>query len=212
MKLRSFFYALAAGATVLLLIAAGGFFWLTSQSPLNLLKGGAVTNPTATIFVPKQAPIVASLLVSPDRLEAFRQLVARPANRRRSRAELKQLEDSLLANQGIDYRRDIQPWLGDEITVAVTSLDFDRNRQNAVQPGYLLATTTKNAQKAREFLQLFYSKQAIAGTEELVFEQYKGVSLTYERPIAPIVGSNQTPTPPVWTSAVVGDRFVLFAN
>jgi uncharacterized protein YjiS (DUF1127 family) len=112
MKLRSFFYALAAGATVLLLIAVGGFFWLTSQSPLNLLRGGAVTNPTAAIFVPKQAPVMASLLVNPDRLEAFRQLVARPLNRRRSRAELNQLEDSLLANKAIDYRRDIRPWLG----------------------------------------------------------------------------------------------------
>ena len=212
MKLRSFFYALAAGTIALLFVAAVGFFWLTSQSPLNLLRGGTVTSPTAAIFVPKQAPIMTSLLVNPDRLEAFRQLVARPENRRRSRAELNQIEESLLANTGINYRRDIQPWIGDEITFAVTSLDFDRNQHNAAQPGYLLAVTTKNAQKAREFLQLFYSKQAIAGTEDLVFEQYKGVNLTYKRPIAPIVGSNQTPTPPVWTSAVVGDRFVLFAN
>ncbi len=212
MKLRSFFYALAAGTVALLFVAAVGFFWLTSQSPLNILRGGTVTNPTAAIFVPKQAPLMASLLVNPDRLEAFRQLVARPENRRRSRAELNQIEESMLANTGINYRRDIQPWIGDEITFAVTSLDFDRNQENAAQPGYLLAVTTKDAQKAREFLQLFYSKQAIAGTEDLVFEQYKGVNLTYKRPIAPIVGSNQTPTPPVWTSAVVGDRFVLFAN
>ncbi|MBD1805727.1 DUF3352 domain-containing protein [Microcoleus sp. FACHB-SPT15] len=212
MKLRSFFYALAAGTVALLFVAAVGFFWLTSQSPLNILRGGTVTTPTAAIFVPKQAPLMASLLVNPDRLEAFRQLVARPENRRRSRAELNQIEESLLANTDINYRRDIQPWIGDEITFAVTSLDFDRNQENAAQPGYLVAVTTKDAQKAREFLQLFYSKQAIAGTEDLVFEQYKGVNLTYKRPIAPIGGSNQTPTPPVWTSAVVGDRFVLFAN
>ena len=169
MKLRSFFYALAAGVILLLLIAAGGFFWLTSQSPLNVMREGAVATPTASIFVPKQAPVMASLLVNPDRLEAFRQLVARPGNRRRSRAELKQVEDSLLANKGIDYRRDIRPWLGNEVTLAVTSLDFDRNQQNAAQPGYLLAVTTKNSQRAREFLQLFYSKQATAGATDLVF-------------------------------------------
>lgn len=149
MKLRSFFYALAAGVAVLLLISVAGFFWLTAQSPLNLLRGGALTNPTAAIFVPKQAPIVASLLVNPERLEGFRQLVARPVNRRQSRAELKKLEDSLLSNQGIDYRRDIRPWLGDEITVAVTSLDFDRNQNNLAQPGYLLAATTKREKKGR---------------------------------------------------------------
>ncbi len=216
MKLRSFFYVLAAGATTLLLIAVGGFFWLTSQSPLNLLRGGAVANPTATIFVPKQAPIMASLLVNPDRLEAFRQLVARPVNRRRSRAELKKIEDSLLANKGIDYQRDIRPWLGNELTFAVTSLDFDRNPDNAAQPGYLLAATTKNQERAREFLQLFYSKQATAGTPDLVFETYKGVNLIYERPLgqmeASASGSNSRQTPETLTSAVIGDRFVLFAN
>ncbi len=216
MKLRSFFYALAAGATVLLLIAVGGFFWLTSQSPLDVLRGGAGANPTTAIFVPKQAPVMASLLVNPDRLEAFRQLVARPVNRRRSRAELNQLENSLLADKDINYRRDIRPWLGNEITWAVTSLDFDRNQQNAVQPGYLLAVTTKNARAAREFLQLFYSKQAIGGTPDLVFEQYKGVNLIYKRPLTPLeastTGSNSSEIPETLTSAVVGDRFVLFAN
>lgn len=216
MKLRSFFYALAAGATVLLLIAIGGFFWLTSQSPLDVLRGGTGANPTTAIFVPKQAPVMASLLVNPDRLEAFRQLVARPVNRRRSRAELNQLENSLLANKDINYRRDIRPWLGNEITWAVTSLDFDRNQHNAVQPGYLLAVTTKNARAAREFLQLFYSKQASAGTADLVFEQYKGVNLIYKRPLtsleASTSASNSSEIPETLTSAVVGDRFVLFAN
>ncbi|HEY9636145.1 MAG TPA: DUF3352 domain-containing protein [Coleofasciculaceae cyanobacterium] len=214
MKLRSFYYALAAVVTVLLLIAVAGFFWLTSQSPLNLLREGAVKNPTTAIFVPKQAPVMVSLLVNPDRLEAFRQLVARPGNRRRSRAELKQIEDSLLANKGIDYQKDIRPWIGDEITLAVTSLDFDRNQQNAAQPGYLLAVTTKNAQKAREFLQLFYSKQATTGVADLVFEKYKGVNLTYKRPSTPLeaISSSSKLLPENWTSAVVGDRFVLFAN
>ncbi|HAJ62156.1 MAG TPA: hypothetical protein DCP31_25370 [Cyanobacteria bacterium UBA8543] len=216
MKLRSFFYLLAAGATALLLMAVAGFFWLTSQSPLNLLREGAVANPAATIFVPKQAPMMASLLVNPDRLEGFRQLVARPINRRRSRSELKQIEDSLLANRGIDYQRDIRPWLGDEVTFAVTSLDFDRNPKNAAQPGYLLAVTTKNQERAREFLQLFYSKQATAGVPDLVFETYKGVNLIYERPLGQIEAStgssDSSQTPEILTSAVVGDRFVLFAN
>ncbi len=215
MKLRSFFYVLAAGVIVLLLTAAGGFFWLTSQSPLNLVRGGAVVNPTAAIFVPKQAPVMTSLLVKPDRLEAFRQLVARPVNRRRSRSELNQLEDSLLGNTGLNYRRDIQPWLGDEITLAVTSLDFDRNQENAAQPGYLLAVTTKDAERAREFLQLFYSKQALAQTTDLVFEKYKGVNLIYRRPLTDLEPSPSTSkpdqTPEALTSAVVGN-FVLFAN
>lgn len=210
MKLRSFFYALAVGVFVLLLTSVAGFFWLTAQSPLNLLRGGTITNPTAAIFIPKQAPIVASLLVNPERLETFRQLVARPVNRRQSRAELKQLETSIFAKQGINYKRDIRPWLGDEVTLAVTSLDFDRDAKNSAQPGYLLAATIKNPQRAREFLQLFYTKLAPGGATDLVFEDYKGVNLTYRRPEAEVKPS--TTLPETLTSVIIGDRFVLFAN
>ena len=217
MKLRSFFYALTATVTLLLVTAVWGFFWLTSHSPLNLLRDMTLTRPTATIFVPKQASVMTSLLVNPDRLEEFRQLTARPLNRRQSRAELNQLEKSLLENASIDldYRRDIQPWLGDEITLAVISLDYDRNPNNSLQPGYLLAVTTNDAEKAREFLQLFYSKQT-AGIADVAFEQYKGVNLIYRRPLGVVKvftsGANSSNIPETLTSAVVGDRFVLFAN
>lgn len=211
MKLRSFFYALAAGVVALLFVAVAGFFWLTSQSPMNLLKGGTLASPTAAIFVPKQAPVMVSLLVNPDRLEAFRQLVAPPLQRKRSRAELNRLEQSLLGNTNLNYRRDIQPWIGDEITLAVTSLDFDRNKENTAQPGYLLAVKTIDIERARQFLQLFYTQQALAGTTDLVFEQYKGVNLTYRRPLTLAQASNSTETPEALTSAVVGN-YVLFAN
>ncbi|NER26571.1 MAG: DUF3352 domain-containing protein [Symploca sp. SIO1C4] len=218
MKLRSFFSVLAVAAIGLLLTAVGGFFWLTSQSPLNLLHGGVNTNPTAAMFVPKQAPIMFSMQVNPERLEAFRQLAAPPVYRRQARAELQQFEQSLLAiiDTDLDYRRDIQPWLGDEITLAVTSLDFDRNRENKAQPGYLLALTAKDPKRAREFLQLFYSKQALSETSDLVLEKYKGVNLLYQRPLAQIAVSggdvNQSQISTTLTSAIVGDRFVLFAN
>ncbi|MBW4576017.1 MAG: DUF3352 domain-containing protein [Aphanothece sp. CMT-3BRIN-NPC111] len=209
MKLRSFFYALIAGVLVLLLIGAGGFYWLTSRSPLTLLRGGETANPAAAIFVPKQAPAMVSLLVNPDRLEAFRLLAAAPGERRRSRAEINQIKQSLLSNAGLDYRQDIQPWLADEITWAVTTPDIDRDRQNGSQPGYLLVATTKDAKKSREFLQLFWQKQASAGTD-LVFEQYKGVKLIYNNQHSKI--KSKSDPLPFLASAVVGDRFVVFAN
>jgi len=81
-----------------------------------------------------------SLLVNPDRLESF--LAARPGQRRRARQELNQ-KTNLLANTGLDYQRDIQPWLGDEITLAVTTIDIDRDEQNGRQPGSLMALATK---------------------------------------------------------------------
>lgn len=205
MKLRSFFLILATVVVALLAIAGGSLYWILAQSPLPLVKGGVTNQPTAAIFVPKQAPVMVSLLVNPDRLESFAQLTAYPKNRRRSRGEIEQVERSLLANTGLDYQKEIRPWIGDEITLSVTSLDFDRDPANGVRPGYLLAVRTKDPELAREFLQLSYSEQAIAGTFDLVFEQYKGINLIYKRPLQPPLKTS------FLASAVVGD-FVLFAN
>ncbi|PSP09674.1 MAG: hypothetical protein BRC50_16995 [Cyanobacteria bacterium SW_11_48_12] len=209
MKLRSFFFALAAVSLVLLLISVGSLYWLLSQSPLTLRGGGITAHPTAAMFVPKQAPLMGSILVNPDRMEAYRQLRANPGERRRSRRELQRLKKSLLNNTGLDYRQDIQPWLGQEITLAVTSLDFDRNQENGAQPGYLLAATAQDAELAREFLQSYFSQQAATGTSDLVFEQYKGVNLIYRHSLTSC--GEKKPCPPSISSAVVGN-FVLFAN
>jgi hypothetical protein len=233
MKFRAFLTVLAGVVLVLLLVSAGGFYWLVGRNPIRLLSNEQGTVPGAAIFVPKQAPVMASLLLNPDQLEAFQLVSTPPAERRNVRQELAQLKQSLLATTGLDYERDVQPWLGQEITLAVTTLDIDRDTANGQQPGYLMAIATQEPQRSREFLELFWQKRAIAGSD-LVFEQYKGVKiiaakipaaepesvatarkpkpskyrLQLETPPAPL-----TPVPmPTLASAAVGDRFILFAN
>ena len=205
MKLRSLFSLLAATAIALLTVAGVSLYWILAQSPLQLLQGGVKREPAAAVFVPKQSPVMLSLLVKPERLEAFAELTAAPQNRRRSGQELKDVEKSLLANTGLNYEREIRPWLGDEITLAVTSLDFDRDRSNGAKPGYLLAVQAKDRELAKEFLQLSYSQQALSGASDLTFEDYKGANLIYKRPRSAEVNTN------FLASAVVAD-FVLFAN
>jgi len=233
MKFRSFLTVLAVVVLVLLLASAGGFYWLVGRNPIRLLSNKQGSVPGAAIFVPKQAPVMASLLLNPDQLEAFQLVSTPPAERQNVRQELAQLKQSLLATTGLDYERDVQPWLGQEITLAVTTLDIDRDTANGQQPGYLMAIATEEPQRSREFLELFWQKRAIAGSD-LVFEQYKGVKiiaanapaaepesiatarkpkpskyrLQLETPPAPL-----TPAPmPTLASAAVGDRFILFAN
>ncbi len=211
MKRGSFFYFLAAGVVMLLLTGISGCNSL-SRSSLTLSPGGTQT-PAAVMFVPRQAAVMASLLVNPDRLDSSA-VARRPEARRRLRTELQKLKTSLLAETGLDYQQDIQPWLGDEITLAVTSPDVDRNGDNGKQTGYLVALATKDAAKSREFLQLLFSKRAIADTD-LVFEQYKGVKLIYsnQRVVANVSPTRKPPTsPPSLAGAVVGNDFVLFAN
>ncbi len=215
MTLRSFFKVLIAGTLALLLVGVGGFSWITANNPLKLLSRASQANPIAAMFVSKQATVMVSLLVNPDRLEQFRQIMAPPGKRRQSRAEVEQLKQSLLLTTDLDYRRDIQPWLGDEVTLAVTTPDIDRNDANGQQPGYLVAAATRDPDRAKEFLQLFWQRRSIAGAE-LTFEQYKGAQLISSKatqvPGGKAEATSETRYPAAFATAVVGDRFLLFAN
>jgi hypothetical protein len=180
---------IVAGAIALLVIAIASFYWFFTKSPLNLIT--STSQPSATIFVSKLSPVMVSLLTNPDRLQVLER-----------EEELSKLKTSLFAKSGIDYKQDIQPWLGNEITLAITTLDIDRDRENGQQPGYLLALATKQPEKSREFVELLFSKRALAGAN-LAVEQYKGVKL---------ISDNSQPEQDSLAGAVVGEGFVLFAN
>jgi hypothetical protein len=231
MKLRSFFSFLIAGVLALLGLSAGGFYWLTTHTPLNLLAGGPTTTPAGAVFVSKQAPLLASMLVNPDRLEALRQVFATPEERSRSHAEFEQIKKSFLANTGLDYSRDIQPWIGDEITLAVTNPDFDdRDRNNGQQTGFLLAVSSQNADRSQKFLTSYWQKES-RKEKTVQSELYKGVKIYYkESPITNPKNESFSPfnplslpnsaLPPSFATAAIGRSsasgnnlsFVLFAN
>lgn len=204
-KPRSFFLTLAVLAVVLFSLAGGGLYWILTTSPLVLLQGGVNQTPAAAAFIPQGSPAMVSLLVNPNRLEAFSQLIAAPDKRRRAHQEIADLEQSLLAKTGLNYQKEVKPWLGEEITLAVTSLDYDRNPDNGVQPGYLLVVQTKDPELSKEFLQISYSEAAIAGDYDLAFDTYQGANITYKQALRPNLNSNLV------ASTVVGD-YVLFAN
>ena len=230
MKLRSFFSFLIAGVLALLGLSAGGFYWLTTHTPLNLLAGGPTTTPAAAVFVSKQAPFLASMLVNPDRLEALRQVFASPEERSRSHAEFEQIKKSLLANTGLDYTRDIEPWIGDEITLAVIDRDSDGDSNNGKQSGFLLAVSSKNVDRSQQFLDSYWRKQSRA-EKTVQSEIYKAVQINYKQvPIANKKTSAISPfnplslpkttLPPSFATAAIGGgsdpgnnlSFVLFAN
>ncbi|MBW4499193.1 MAG: DUF3352 domain-containing protein [Scytonema hyalinum WJT4-NPBG1] len=209
----SFFRVLAAGTIMLLLIGITGCNGFYAKTPLTR---ASTEQSDAAMFVSKQAPVMVSMLVNPERLQAFER-----------DGELSKLKTNLLANTGIDYQEDIKPWLGNEITLAVTSLDIDRDFENGQQPGYLMALATTQPEKSGEFVEVLFSKRALAGAS-LATEQYKGVKLIYDNQIPPTQATplnalnprtevaqiekekvkNQNPL----AGAVVGKSFVLFAN
>ncbi|MCC5660872.1 DUF3352 domain-containing protein [Nostoc sp. XA010] len=198
---RSFIGFIVAGAIALLVIAIASFYWFFAKNPANVTA--STGQPNAAIFVSKLSPVMLSLLTNPDRLQALER-----------EGELSKLKTSLFAKSGIDYKEDVQPWLGDEITLAITTLDIDRDRENGQQPGYLLALATKQPEKSREFVEFLFSKRALGGAN-LAVEQYKGVKLIYDNQEVSTENKIQNPKSKIQNSlagAVVGEGFVLFAN
>ena len=120
------------GAIATFLAIVLGLSWLASQSSLGLLTGGVAGYPQATAFLPKQTPAMVSLLTNPEKLNALRQTILPLNNRRRDRTAWQQWETDLVHKIGFDYQRDFKPWLGDEVTLAIASLDYDRNSDNGV--------------------------------------------------------------------------------
>ncbi|ESA35439.1 hypothetical protein N836_12095 [Leptolyngbya sp. Heron Island J] len=115
---------------------------------------------------------------------------------------LPQSIDAWLTPLDIDFNQDIQPWLGNNIAFAITSKDLDRDQSNGRQAGYLLATDTTDGEQLREFLELFWQRQAIAGTK---------TTLTTVSGVPIIVGFLPTSQQQLAT-AVVGDHTLLIAN
>ncbi|MFM6012815.1 MAG: DUF3352 domain-containing protein [Dolichospermum sp.] len=176
----------------LLLVSIAVFYWLFGKNSPSFVVPNS--QPTAAIFVPKISPAMVSLLVNADALQKIAQ-----------KREFSEIKNSLLGKSNIDYQDDIQPWLNNEITLAVTTLDIDRDPDNGLQTGYLMALATKNPVKSREFLELLFSKRAFAGNN-LEIERYKGVKVIYDhQEYSPLPISN------ILAGAIV-NNFVLFAN
>ncbi len=180
-----------------LLLGFGLWGMVLGERPAFAL-GGQRTQPLATKFIPKQAPLVASMLVNPDRLALATRLATPPGERRQLKQEWQQWQALLKQNWLIDYDRFIRPWLGNELTLAVTTPDLDRDQSNGFQPGYLLAMSMGEQNLAQRYLEKFWQNLASQGAN-LLFEQHEGIPLI------------TTETNPSLSGAVLGN-YALFAN
>ncbi|MEM6753414.1 MAG: DUF3352 domain-containing protein [Cyanobacteria bacterium P01_C01_bin.38] len=189
---QSLFRFVAAGMMMLLLTGIAGCNGLFNQNSPNLVSD-TQKQPSAAVFISSRAPVMVSMPVDPNRFEVLNGGV-----------KLSKLKKSLLDNTGLDYKKDVQPWLGNQITLAVATEDIDKDSANGNQPGYLTILTTKDAEKSREFIELLFSKRVLTGTS-LVVEQYKGVKLISDIPQTGEIKKTLAAT-------VVGNNFVLFAN
>ncbi|MEM1238253.1 MAG: DUF3352 domain-containing protein [Cyanobacteria bacterium P01_H01_bin.26] len=115
---------------------------------------------------------------------------------------LPQAADLLLAPLAIDLNENIRPWLGDQVAFAITDKDLDRDRRTGRQVGYLVVADTTDGDRLREFLEVFWQRQAIAGAQPDLL-QVSGVPI-----IAGVVAGEGRPL----ATAVVGGSTLLIAN
>ncbi|MBD2114838.1 MULTISPECIES: DUF3352 domain-containing protein [Cyanophyceae] len=208
MKFRSFIRPLALAAGLVLVLGLGLLGRLTLNTPLYLIERGGQAQPLALQFVPKQSPIVASVLVRPDRLASLWEYLATPRLRQETRHDQELIEQALLANTGLSYSRDIQPWLGEEVTAAMVTPDLDQDPTNGTTPGYLVALACNDSAAAQAALELYWQNRAIAG-DALTFEDFSGNRLIYARRSTPRSAQAETAS---LATALVADRYVLAAN
>ncbi|MBD1917637.1 MULTISPECIES: DUF3352 domain-containing protein [Cyanophyceae] len=208
MKFRSFIRPLAIAAGLVLVLGLGLLWRLTLNTPLYLIERGGQAQPLALQFVPKQSPVVASVLVRPDRLASLWEYLAAPRLRQETHRDQELIEQALLANTGLSYSRDIQPWLGEEVTAAMVTPDLDQDPTDGSTPGYLVALSCNDSAAAQAALELYWQNRAIAG-DALTFEEFSGNRLIYARRVTPRSSREETAQ---LATVLVANRYVLAAN
>lgn len=145
----------------------------------------------AAQFVPPQAPLLVSLK-NPKALPGTGPDTA-----------LSQWPRTLLTTAGVDYARDLQPWVNDEIAFALTG--------PVRQHSYLFALTTRGAKDSQACVEHLWQQQVTAG-QTLNFEQYGNVGIistqfSTAQPLAAGLQPFQS-----LATAIVDDRHVLLTN
>ncbi len=206
MERRSISKVLLAALSIPLVLLLLGIAWFTTYDPFKALNSNL--EPGMAMFLPQNAPLSLSLMVNPDRLLAISPSPLK-LGKSKTQTELENLRDSLLGLGELDYKTMVLPWLGDEMTLAVTSRDVDRTLKDGRQPGYLLILKTKDAAASREFLRSFWRLRSSMQTDQNK-EVYEGSEITYGQVKNAIPKFSNVPF--TLASAIVGNQYVLFAN
>ncbi|MGB3492848.1 MAG: DUF3352 domain-containing protein [Elainellaceae cyanobacterium] len=198
----------AVGIAILLVGTIGVFWTKVVSSPVWVVRNVEAA-PETSLFVPKQAPLMVSLLADAKQLQAYGLDQLPPEARRDARANFSQLRQRMKTQIGIDYEADIFPWVGSELSFALTTRDVDRDASNGEEWGYLLAIAVGDTERSQSALQSIWQTQT-SRWGDLTIEDYSGVKLVY--PDITPAAREDDPNTPVIATAQVSDAYVLFSN
>ncbi len=172
------------GAVILLILMLGSvIFWLWTQSPLTVLRAEPEI-PEIVGLLPRSTAAMVVLDTPVDQLQDLIQTAAPPPRRRNTR----RLQNRLLSPQGpgifgkvftvgdLDFRREIQPWLGEELIWAMVPLEDEEETETEAEMGSLLVLSSQDFDRSLLFLNLIWQRQELAG-KPLQISTYKGVQI-----------------------------------
>jgi hypothetical protein len=105
---------LTLGASALLIGGGAVTYWLVSR------QGRLSVMPVGANVVPQDALVVVSVSTEPDQWERLRSF-GTPRSQATFDQNLAQFRDRFLTRRGLEFQRDVQPWVGKEVTLAVLS-------------------------------------------------------------------------------------------
>jgi len=105
---------LTLGASALLIGGGVVTYWLISR------QGRLSVMPVGANVVPQDALMVVSVSTEPDQWERLRSF-GTPRSQAAFDQNLAQFRDRFLTRRGLEFQRDVQPWVGKEVTLAVLS-------------------------------------------------------------------------------------------
>ncbi|MBI4781327.1 MAG: DUF3352 domain-containing protein [Oscillatoriophycideae cyanobacterium NC_groundwater_1537_Pr4_S-0.65um_50_18] len=193
--------------------------WIAVGSAIGLTVGGAIAwwslqqpviegLPTGADVIPEDAAVTLSFSTNEGQWRQLRQF-GTPETEAALNKNWTQLRDRLLTANGLDYARDIKPWIGSEMTVAFLAPAALRaagqSAPQQIQPyaadplkgdaPTVLVLPIANPAKAQEIL----ARPQVSASQDWVDRDYKGVKIR----------EVQGKTERAYAAAVVGDRYLV---
>jgi hypothetical protein len=162
--------------------------------------------PETSIFLPANTPLLATLLTTPEDLGKLGKETISPQWSK----DFAKLPQNWFEQLDINYQRQIQPWLGTEISFAITTPDLDRDPRNGQQLGWLLALTINNSEASSDFVSKFWQERANQNIP-INYQAYRGVQIISQNQVNNIKNKSQSKYPQL-SMALVGEKFLLIAN
>lgn len=195
---------------------------LTLGSAAGFLIGGVVAwsllqrrptiagMPTGAEIIPQETVMTLSFSTDKAQWQQLRRF-GTPETQAALDKKLAGLRDQLLISNGLNYQRDVQPWVGNEITAAflLPSAPNAKAADKQVQPydpaalaageqTAVLVLPIADAAKAQQLL----TSPKVAATQDWVDRDYKGIK------IREVHGKTER----AYAAAVLENRFVVVAN